>query len=160
MFRLVPLLKSRQSSRSICCALAYTIACYVGFSVGLGGGTTTPRARHGLGRPCRARFLQSELAPWGRRPASCNLHLQTAVGMVCVAWLLACPAANTDMRKILLSGSWPPRPPQPPSPHAVLLVVPGMKSSVAVARNVVNSVEHMGGQARLDPGPHSRASPL
>ena len=42
----------------------------------------------------------------------------------------------------------------------MLLVVPGMKSSVAVARNVVSNVEHMGRQARLDPGPHSRASPL
>lgn len=31
-------------------------------------------------------------------------------------------------------------------PHAVLLVVPGMKSSVAVARNVVSNVEHMGRQ--------------
>ena len=55
------------------------------------------------------------------------------------------------MELTLLSGSWPPRPPQPPSPHAVLLVVPGMKSSVAVVRNVVSNVEHMGGQARLDP---------
>mmetsp|Transcript_38097 Transcript_38097/g.96799 ORF Transcript_38097/g.96799 Transcript_38097/m.96799 type:complete len:342 (+) Transcript_38097:63-1088(+) len=64
--------------------------------------------------------------------------------MACLAWLLACPAANTDLT--LLSGSWPPRPPQSPSPHAVLLVVPGMKSSVAVARNVVSNVEHMGGQ--------------
>ena len=79
------------------------------------------------------------------------------VGMVCLAWLLACPAANMELT--LLSGSWPPRPPQPPSPHAVLLVVPGMKSAVAVARNVVSNVEHMGGQARLDPRPHSRASP-
>ena len=116
-------------------------------------------------RPCRARFLQSELAHRGDadlHPATCTYKQLWAVtvGMVCLAWLLACPAVNTDMRKILLSGSWPPRPPQPPSPHAVLLVVPGMKSSVAVARNVVNSVEHMGGQARLDPGPHSRASPL
>ena len=73
--------------------------------------------------------------------------------MACLAWLLAYPAANMELT--LLSGSWPPRPPQSPSPHAVLLVVPGMSSTVGVARNVVRNVEHMAPQARLDPRPHS-----
>ena len=64
--------------------------------------------------------------------------------MACLAWLLACPAASMDLT--LVSGAWPPHPPHPPSPHATLLVVPGMRKTAAIARNVVRNVRQMGMQ--------------
>ena len=44
---------------------------------------------------------------------------------------------------MVFSGAWPPR---PPSPHAVLVVVPGMRQTPAIMRNVVQNVQRMGRQ--------------
>ena len=46
----------------------------------------------------------------------------------------------------LVSGAWPPHPPHPPSPHATLFVVPGMRQTAAIARNVVRNVRQIGKQ--------------
>ena len=53
---------------------------------------------------------------------------------------------HRQMDLTLVSGAWPPHPPHPPSPHATLFVVPGMRQTAAIARNVVRNVRQIGKQ--------------
>ena len=48
---------------------------------------------------------------------------------------------TVQMNLTLVSGAWPPR---PPSPHATLVVVPGMRQTAAITRNVAQNLWRMG----------------
>ena len=58
------------------------------------------------------------------------------------AGLLAATESTGRLDRMeLLSGIWPPR---PPSPHATLVVVPGMRQTAAITRNVAQNLWRMG----------------